>query len=147
MRQMKSLLLLLCALSPISLMPARQSALKQRIAKVAVPAKPRTVRADQAAWLPYLPGIEIAVLRQDVESETALWRIAPGASIPPHPHDHAEECLILQGSLLVDGAHYHAGDYLQAHIGDLDSAFLAPEGALLLLRAGHRPTLRTARSA
>ena len=74
-------------------------------------------------------------------TETSLWRMAPGARIPAHPHLLEEECLIVEGSLNVDGVAYGAGDYLFARAGDRDPVFHAPEGALLLIRSELRPQL------
>ncbi|NJR44246.1 hypothetical protein HC761_02085, partial [bacterium] len=41
----------------------------------------------------------------------------------------------------VQGVRYGAGDFLHASAGSDDAQFDAPDGALLLIRAGHRPVL------
>ncbi len=104
------------------------------------------MRAEQPAWQTFLPGIEIKVLHAEANTETAIWRMQPGAKIPPHPHAHDEECLILSGSLLVERVRYQAGDFLMAKVGQVDPTFYAPDGATLLIRAGLRPQLNRTNS-
>ena len=114
-------------------------ALWQRVSALALAQKLGSVRAEQAPWQAFLPGIAIKVLHSEPPFETAIWRMQPGAKIPSHPHGHDEHCLILQGSLLVEQVRYFAGDFLMARTGAIDPVFHAPEGALLLIRAGLRP--------
>ena len=136
-------LLLAQALSPVPLSAQRRERLRARVQAQARPRKLGTVRAEEGAWVGYLPGIEIKVLRLDAKSgtETALWRLNPGAQIPAHPHKLEEECLIVEGALIVDEVEYRAGDFLVASPGSRDPVFYAPEGALLLIRAELRPQL------
>lgn len=103
------------------------------------------LRADQGVWRPLLPGIRIKTLRRDERdgTQTTLWRIEPGAQVPPHPHHHEEECLILEGSVLHGGIEYFAGDYLLAEAGLEHQAFISPRGALLMIRSELVPTADT----
>lgn len=117
--------------------PERAAALRERL--LAAAARPRTVvlRADEGEWVPFVPGIRIKTLRRDEAdgTQTSLWRIEPGAQVPPHPHTREEECLVLEGSVVHDGTEYFPGDFLLAPPGERHKPFLAPRGALLMIRS------------
>ncbi len=115
---------------------ARAGALRARILDTARRSRTQVIRAGEGEWAPFVPGIHIKTLRKDPHSrtQTSLWRIDPGALIPPHPHASEEECLVLSGSVVHDGVQYLAGDYLLAAPGERHKAFTSPEGALLLIR-------------
>jgi len=118
-------------------------ALRERILAQAVKPKGMTVlRADEGEWQPILPGIRIKSLRKGEGTETTLWRIDAGASVPPHPHRHQEECLVLEGSVIQSGVEYFAGDFLLAEAGLDHEAFLSPRGALLMIRSEPVPDQR-----
>lgn len=101
----------------------------------------RVTRADEGQWRAVLPGVRIKRLRggADDETETNLWRLDPGAVLPPHEHRLDEECLVLEGSVIHDGIAYHAGDYLLAFAGRPHGLFRSPDGALLLIRGERLP--------
>ena len=119
--------------------PAADSRLRMRQRILADAARPRTqvLRAAEGEWKPLVPGIAIKTLRRDERAgtQTSLWRIEPGAAVPPHPHTREEECLVLEGSVIHDGSEYFPGDFLLAPRGERHKAFLAPRGALLLIRS------------
>ncbi|HEU0152163.1 MAG TPA: cupin domain-containing protein [Arenimonas sp.] len=117
--------------------PARAEALRARILAAATQSRTKVVRADEGEWVPFVPGIVIKTLRRDpVEgTQTSLWRIAAGARVPSHPHTREEECLVLEGSVIHDGIEYFAGDFLLAPPGERHQPFLAPRGALLMIRS------------
>lgn len=121
--------------------PQRSEALRARILATATAGRIRVVRAEEGDWAPFLPGIFVKTLRLDAEAgtQTTLWRIEAGASIPAHSHSHEEECLVLSGTILHDGVAYHAGDFLLASPGDKHQAFQCPDGALLLIRGERLP--------
>lgn len=116
--------------------PERAAALRARILARARTGRARAVRAEEGDWVPFLPGIRIKTLRLDAQAgtQTTLWHIDPGASIPAHPHSHEEECLVLSGSIVHEGVAYHAGDFLLAAPGERHQEFSCPGGALLLIR-------------
>ena len=115
---------------------ARQR-MRQRILADAARPRTRVLRAAEGEWTPLVPGIVIKTLRRDERAgtQTSLWRIEPGAAVPPHPHTQEEECLVLEGSIIHDGSEYFPGDFLLAPRGERHQAFLAPRGALLLIRS------------
>jgi quercetin dioxygenase-like cupin family protein len=96
----------------------------------------RTLRRADGHWQPLLPGIEIKTLRKDVAdaTQTTLWRLQPGAQVPPHPHAKDEECLVLEGSIALAGVEYFPGDYVFARAGEVHGVIDAPRGALFLIR-------------
>jgi anti-sigma factor ChrR (cupin superfamily) len=96
----------------------------------------RVTRADEGDWRLVLPGVRVKRLRGDARdgTETNLWRLAPGAQLPPHAHAIDEECLVLEGSVVQRGIEYHAGDFLLAPVGLTHAVFESPRGALLLIR-------------
>ncbi|MGL6290678.1 MAG: cupin domain-containing protein [Silanimonas sp.] len=96
----------------------------------------RVTRASEGEWLAVLPGVFIKRLRDDARdgTETNLWRLDPGAALPPHGHHLDEECLVIEGSVVQRGIEYQAGDYLLAPVGLSHDAFESPRGALLLIR-------------
>lgn len=126
--------------------PAADARLRMRqalMAKVSDARAPTThvLRQDEGEWKAILPGIEVKTLRKDLQTrtQTTLWRVAPGGVVPPHPHSHEEECLVIEGSIIKDGIEYFPGDYLLAEIGERHTAFQSPRGALFLIRGELMP--------
>ena len=117
--------------------PADEAGLRARVIARATAPRTRVLRADEGEWVPMFPGIRIKTLRRDEGegTQTTLWRLEPGAVVPPHPHHHEEECLVLEGSVVHAGSEYFAGDYLLAPVGERHQPFVAPKGALLLIRS------------
>jgi anti-sigma factor ChrR (cupin superfamily) len=117
--------------------PEAASALRARILADARRMRTKVVRADEGEWKPFVPGIRIKTLRRDEAegTQTSLWRIEPGAAVPPHPHTREEECLVLEGSVFHDGVEYFPGDFLLAPPGERHKPFEAPNGALLMIRS------------
>jgi len=113
----------------------RQRMLANIMQGLSVPAM-QVTRKDEGQWLDVLPGISIKILREDAaeKSQTTLWRLQPGASVPRHQHSKDEECLVLEGSILHAGVEYFPGDYLLAPVGMPHDLLSAPKGAMFLIR-------------
>lgn len=134
--------LLLAAMAGLvpELMPPDDVRLRMRAAILARAAGAGTsthnIRADEGEWQPLLPGIAVKTLHRnaDAGAQTTLWRLEPGACIPPHTHSRDEECLLLEGSILLDGSEYFPGDYVFAKAGESHGVISAPRGALFLIR-------------
>ena len=96
----------------------------------------RVLRHADGEWRALMPGVRVKSLRRDDAegTETTLWHVDPGASVPPHAHRHEEECLVLEGSIVKDGVEYFPGDFLLADAGEQHSRFSSPRGALFLIR-------------
>lgn len=117
--------------------PEASAALRARILADARRMRTQVTRADEGQWVPFVPGIRIKTLRRDEAegTQTSLWRLDPGAVVPPHPHTREEECMVMEGSVVHDGVEYFAGDFLLAPVGERHHPFVAPNGALLLIRS------------
>ncbi|HET7844825.1 MAG TPA: cupin domain-containing protein [Xanthomonadales bacterium] len=128
---------LLEALAPVAIAPARSAALRARVLAAAAAPEPVIVRAGEHPWLAFLPGVKLKPLRVDrgARTQTSLWRLEAGATIPPHDHAGEEECLVLEGSVDFDGKLYVAGDYLLAPPGLHHTEFVSPAGAVLMIRS------------
>src|SRR5690349_9028721 len=128
---------LLEALAPVAIAAARSAALRARVLAVAAPPQPTIARAGEHPWLAFLPGVKLKPLRVDrvARTQTSLWRLDAGATIPPHDHTGEEECLVLDGSVDFEGKLYVAGDYLLAPPGLHHTQFVSPGGAVLMIRS------------
>ncbi len=128
------------ALSPGNLPPERVANLRARV-MAAVAGGTQVLRAAEGEWRRLLPGVTIKTLHVDREhgTQTSLWRLEAGARIPPHPHTKDEECLVLEGAITHDGVHYRQGDFLFTRPGLRHKDFVAPEGALLMIRSERIP--------
>ncbi len=120
----------------------RRARMRQRLLS-SVGGPMAVVRASESRWKRFLPGVSVRVLHEDPEqgTQTALWKMEPGARIPAHPHGCDEECYIFEGSLTHRGERYQAGDYMLAPAGSRHSSIRSPEGVLMLIR-GERLSLR-----
>jgi anti-sigma factor ChrR (cupin superfamily) len=130
-------------LAPAPLDPERREALQARLMERCQRPGTAVLRADEGEWVETFAGIRVKTLRRDPvnKTQTTLWRIAPGARVPRHTHSQAEECLVLEGSILHEGVEYRAGDYLLAAPGSRHSPFDSPQGALLMIRGEPVPEL------
>lgn len=117
--------------------PGAASALRARILAEARRMRTQVIRAAEGEWVPFVPGIRIKTLRRNEAegTQTSLWRIDPGACVPPHPHTREEECMVMEGSVFHEDVEYFPGDFLLAPVGERHKPFLAPRGALLMIRS------------
>jgi anti-sigma factor ChrR (cupin superfamily) len=140
---------LLEGIAPAAMDVGRKAALRERIlsrvahGEHAAAPQMELVRADEGEWVKLLPQVYLKRLNVDRvrKTQTALWRLDPGAVLPEHDHGQPEECLILDGSLLWDGATYGKGDYLLAPVGLHHTPMTSPNGALVLIRGELTPEL------
>jgi quercetin dioxygenase-like cupin family protein len=96
-----------------------------------------TVRASGGQWLSIAPGIEIKILRIDrqLNNQTALFRLQPGAQIVSHRHTQEEECMVLEGEVFLGDYRLGAGDMHVALPGAVHPPIRAPRGAVLCIRS------------
>lgn len=121
--------------------PRARSELRERVLAVCKPAPGQLIHLNDGEFEPFLPGIQIKTLRRDQQTETTLWRLAPGAVIPGHGHNAEEECMVIAGDIHYAGQTLGVGDYLRAIPGEVQSSIFSQNGALLLIRAELRPSL------
>lgn len=78
------------------------------------------------------------VMRQDVSADLqiAVLRMEPGSRVPGHAHAKNEECLVVEGEILIGSHHLSQGDYHLAHAGAYPADITSPTGALLMVRSG-----------
>jgi anti-sigma factor RsiW len=91
-------------------------------------------RAVDADWTQIRPGLHCRMLRHDERGVgSALFRLEAGAVIPPEFHDYDEECLVIEGDLIVDKLHLAAGDYCCVRKGGRHGIITSRGGAVFLL--------------
>lgn len=93
-----------------------------------------TLTAEQGAWRDLGGGLSLKPLHRDGQTLSYLVRMAPGAQLPPHRHPLDEECVVLEGEVLIGGAALGAGGFHLGRRDVLHDAILSPGGALLYLR-------------
>ena len=112
------------AVTPVALaVPRREPPAHVREQLLAAARRPGryTAWADDATWIETgLPGIRSRVLAVDTARSlvTLLIRAEPGAVYPPHVHHGPEDCLVIRGSVVIDGQVLRPGDF---HHADEDS--------------------------
>jgi anti-sigma factor ChrR (cupin superfamily) len=111
-------------------------ALMQRIdGTTPAPTAMRTVRCADGTWQRWFRGVERMVVDESGPTHIWLLKVAPGASMPAHDHDHGdEESFILSGSCRLNGELLHAGDYHHAPKGSRHDQLVSEEGCVLWLR-------------
>lgn len=72
-----------------------------------------TIRADDGEWEELFDGVfkKALLVDKDESAESYLLRIDPGAVCPAHSHTKTEECLVLEGEMIIGTARFAAGDY------------------------------------
>lgn len=97
-----------------------------------------TVRAGDTTWRQLTSEVAVKILHIDSvqNSQTALWRLGPGAKIPSHSHSANEECLVLEGKFHVGDHILNAGDFHVMQAGSGHPELTSPDGCLLYIRQG-----------
>jgi anti-sigma factor ChrR (cupin superfamily) len=96
----------------------------------------QTVRQGEGNWTAIGPGLEKKRLYRDplTALESCLIRMQPGAEFAAHHHAGAEECLVLEGDLLIGDLHLKAGDYQVASPGTHHPALRSESGGVIFVR-------------
>lgn len=92
--------------------------------------------ADEGDWKESgFPGVTFRTLLVDPTRGhfTAVVRMAAGATYPPHTHEGAEECLVLEGDLRIGEVTLRGGDYLCTPPGFQQVEQSTAGGCLLLV--------------
>jgi anti-sigma factor ChrR (cupin superfamily) len=79
-----------------------------------------TLRAGTGIWAEMAPGVTFTVLFDDqiTKRRSMLLRALPGATFESHAHSQGfEECLVLEGDLVLGDLRLGPGDYHVATIG------------------------------
>lgn len=98
------------------------------------PLDSRNVEVESLPWKPTpVSGIDMKVLMEEPETGllTALFRWAPGTTLPLHEHVEIEQSFVLEGEIEDDEGVYSAGNYVWRPRGNRHIA-RSPKGALVL---------------
>ena len=96
----------------------------------------RTVRPAVQAWEPFAPGIKRKLVHTDGKAgaQIVLYKVEPGTQFASHGHLIAEECLVLEGEIEIDGITVLAGDVHIAFAHTRHGVLTSRTGALLYVR-------------
>ncbi len=102
-----------------------------------------TVRADQGEWEKFSPRIKMKVLRRETDgsSMSYLLKLEPGALLVPHKHAMDEECVVLEGEVMIGDELVGPGSYHLAPRGMVHQPIRSEHGAILFVR-GKEPSWR-----
>ena len=93
-----------------------------------------TIQADEGVWESFSPKVKIKVLHRDVDTQSYLLKLEPGAVVLPHVHGQDEECMVLEGEVRIGNLVVKAGAYHLAPRGVSHEPISSENGALLFLR-------------
>jgi anti-sigma factor ChrR (cupin superfamily) len=95
----------------------------------------RNVRRDDG-WVNLGKRVQAKVLHDDGTNLSWLLKLLPGGGLPEHDHaDGAEECMVLEGQLRINGVDFWAGDYQIALPGSVHHEVSSEQGSLVYLRS------------
>ncbi len=102
-----------------------------------------TVRPDQGEWEKFSPRIKMKVLRREADgsSMSYLLKLEPGAYLVPHKHAIDEECVVLEGEVMIGSELVGPGSYHLAPRGMVHQPIRSEHGAILFIR-GKEPSWR-----
>jgi quercetin dioxygenase-like cupin family protein len=131
-------------LKPIDPPAPVKTALRDRLLKrvaTATAAPPGTqhltVAYDENGWVEVMPLIKKKVLFESEHGRGVLFRFQPGARLPAHEHNTDEECVVLEGELMIAGeTTVHAGDFHLARKDIPHGELTSATGALFYIRTG-----------
>jgi putative transcriptional regulator len=122
------------ALSVPPLEPPPQ--VRERILEAARKPSRYTAWAADATWIDTgLPGVRARILAVDRTRSlvTLMIRAEPGSVYPSHKHHGPEECLVISGSVVIDGRVLRAGDFHHADEDSVHGEITTTEGAEVLV--------------
>jgi anti-sigma factor ChrR (cupin superfamily) len=100
-----------------------------------------TIKKSDDGWEWFSPRVKIKVLRSDPASTSYLLKLEAGAIVWPHRHRQDEECMVLEGEIVVGEDRVGAGAYHLAPAGMVHQPIRTDVGATLFLR-GVMPSVR-----
>jgi quercetin dioxygenase-like cupin family protein len=133
------------ALAPVPLDPVDRAMMKSRLlAKVKAPIAATgttTIPLNDTGWEWFGSRVKIKILRNEPDATSYLLKLEPGAVIWPHHHRQDEECMVMDGEVLIGDVRAGAGTYHLAPSGVDHVPIRSETGATLFLR-GAMPTIR-----
>lgn len=102
----------------------------------AEPSGTMTLRASAGRWKKIGPGVECKLLYADKSNgaRSLMMRLAPGAIYPAHDHASLEECVIVEGDMIIGDLQLHAGDYHAVQAGTRHGEVTSQYGGVVFLR-------------
>lgn len=128
------------AVRPVELSDAQRTSMRDRILRRVNQPPPEatyTVRGADGEWVRTSPLSEIKVVRRDwaTNNQSMLVRLAPGAEIATHSHTQEEECVVLEGEVLIGEHCFRQGDVHIALPGATHVGLRTRTGCLLYIRS------------
>lgn len=128
------------AVRPAELSDRQRASLRERIlrrVRACAPERTFTVRSDEGEWIRVGPLSEIKILRRDwqANNQSMLVRLAPGAVVATHNHTQEEECLVLEGEVMIGEHVFRVGDAHFALPGATHTGLRTVTGCLLFIRS------------
>lgn len=119
---------------PIDPPPAVWDRIEAAISGDAPP--PLTVSPGALPWRPVAPNLELKVLHEDADNgiRMVLYRAGPGAVVDRHLNTVAEECLVLEGEIQINGTVLKAGDMQLIAVDTLHGPITSANGAIIYIR-------------
>ena len=132
--------LLAGAVKPAEIRAEQRERMRARIlrrVREPAPEHTYTLRLAEVEWVRTSPTTEIKVVRRDWENnnQSILMRLAAGAEIPAHSHTQEEECVVLEGEVMIGEHTFRAGDVHVALPGATHSDLRTRTGCLLYIRS------------
>jgi len=124
---------------PVAPPPGLKDRLLQRVEAYEQLRPLADVRRNEGGWQSAFPGVDVRTLFRDraTGQSTVLLRMEPGATIPPHSHGAAEQCLVLEGDIRWGAIAYEAGDFVVMAKDSVHPEVRSDHGNLLLIISGH----------
>lgn len=85
-------------------------------------------------WIRMTPLIKFKILLNEGDTGSYYLKLKAGATLPPHDHPDAEECIILEGDIFMGDQHLFSGDYQITPKGKNHPNIHTENGALLYIR-------------
>ncbi len=128
------------AVRPVELSAEQRDDMRERILRrVREPSPPGTytIRAEEGEWVRTSPLSEIKLLRRDwaANNQSMLVRLAAGAQIATHTHTQEEECVVLEGEVMIDEHVFRQGDVHVARAGAIHVGLRTSTGCVLYIRS------------
>jgi quercetin dioxygenase-like cupin family protein len=131
---------LAAAIRPVELGAGQRERMRESIltrVRAPAPADTFTVRGQDAGWIRIGPLSEIRIVRRDwqTNNQSVLVRLAAGAEIAAHGHTQEEECVVLEGEVMIGEHVFRAGDVHIARPGATHAGLRTRTGCLLYIRS------------
>ncbi len=119
-----------------ALNPEANARIKQSLMqKIAESSLVHNVRRDEG-WVNLSKRVQAKVLHDDGTNFSWLLKLLPGGALSEHDHaDGAEECIVLEGQLRINGEDLFPGDYQIALPGSVHHELSSEKGSLVYVRS------------